>query len=314
MTLTELRYLVAVAREHHFGRAAQSCFVSQPTLSIAIKKLEEELGISLFERNNKEISITQSGEPVIQQAQRVLDEVERLKQIATEGHDELAGPIRIGAIYTIAPYLLPHLIPTLREDAPKMPLLIEENFTTVLGERLKQGEVDVIIVALPFEGPGIEVVPLYEEPFVVLLPSSHPWIEKDKIDPVTLSEENLLLLGKGHCFRDQVLQVCPSLNRSSQTDGPSVQTLESGSLETIRHMVASGIGLTVVPCTAAGVDQYAQRLMRIKRFTQPIPQRTVAIAWRKSFTRPKAITTICKAILQSDLSCIKQRPLPTAIK
>ena len=304
MTLNELRYIVSVARERHFGRAAEACFVSQPTLSVAVKKLEEELGVSLFERGQGEVSVTAVGDQVVAQAQRVLEEASTIKQIARQGKDQLAAPLRIGAIYTVGPYLLPHLIPIIAERAPHMPLIVEENFTSVLSEKLKQGDVDVIIISLPFSEAGIAVTALYDEPFVVLLPSAHPWNQRERVDLHHLNGENVLLLGAGHCFRDQVLQVCPECRKFSSGEGVVQQNLEGGSLETIRYMVASGMGITVLPCSAAGADRFSQRLVSIRRFEGEATTRRVALAWRKSFPRPNAVEAIRQSILSCQLSCV----------
>ncbi|MEJ2179507.1 MAG: LysR substrate-binding domain-containing protein [Gammaproteobacteria bacterium] len=307
MTLTELRYIVAVYRERHFGRAAESCYVSQPTLSAAVKKLEQELGVSIFERSKQDISATPVGEQVVEQAQRVLEEAEKLKQISQVGKDQLSGTLRIGAIYTIGPYLLPHIIPELRTHAPNMPLVIEENFTAKLREKLKAGQLDAIIIALPFDEPGIVTLPLYDEPFVAVLPSSHPATQKDSVRIRDLAKENLLLLGEGHCFRDQVLDACPECKDANISGEAFNQTIEGSSIETIRHMVVSGIGVTVLPCTAAGTDKYARRLLHIKRLKNPEPTRCVALAWRASFPRPKAIEVLRQAIVASKLSCVKYK-------
>lgn len=304
MTLTELRYLVALAQHHHFGRAAESCFVSQPTLSVAIKKLEDELGVPLFERRKQEVTLTAAGERIVEQAQRVLEEAAAIKELAKDGRDQLSGPLRLGAIYTIGPYLFPHLIPVLHERAPHMPLVIEENYTARLSERLRQGELDAILIALPFQEPGMVVLPLYDEPFVVVLPSSHPWTERETISAGELSQESLLMLGTGHCFRSQVLDACPGCAQRMDTQSLA-QTVEGTSLETIRHMVASGMGVTVLPVTAAGADRYAQRLLATRRFAEPEPQRRVALAWRTSFPRPAAIEALRQAILDSGLSGIR---------
>ncbi len=174
MTLTELRYIVALARERHFGHAAEACFVSQPTLSVAVRKLEEELGVASFERAGSALTVTPIGERIVAQAQRALQEAESVKDVAKAGQDQLSGPLRIGAIYTIGPYIFPPLIPLLHKLAPDMPLVIEENFTAVLAGKLKRGELDVIIISLPFAESGIVTLPLYREPFVVLLPPAHP--------------------------------------------------------------------------------------------------------------------------------------------
>jgi LysR family hydrogen peroxide-inducible transcriptional activator len=298
VTLTELRYIVAVARERHFGHAAQSCFVSQPTLSVAIKKLEEELGVMLFERGPGEVSVTPVGQRIVEQAQRVLEESARVKDIASSAKDPLAGPLRLGAIYTIGPYLLPKLIPVLRKKAPTMQLLIQENYTHKLGEALKQGEVDVIVVALPFAESGVATRAVYDEPFLVALPQGHPLEKKKHISADELARESLLLLGAGHCFRDQVLDLCSTVQRGPR--GPLARTLEGGSLETIRQMVASGVGLTVLPSSAVPAGDGGD-LIRFRPFARPVPDRRVVLAWRKSFPRPQAIEALRQAILACDL-------------
>jgi len=305
MTLTELKYVLAVAREKHFGRAAEACFVSQPTLSVSIKKLEEELGVTLFERGGGgELSITPAGERVAEQAAHIFELVDGIKDLAAEAKDDLQGPLKLGAIYTIAPYLLPELIPQLHERAPLMPLLLEENYTRVLTEKLKKGELDAMIIATPVEDPAILALPLYEEPFVVAVPAGHEWKKKKTIASTELEKENLLLLGSGHCFRDQVLKVCPALNRSAA--GGLQKTLESSSLETIRHMVASGMGTTVLPCTATRLHSTSDSLLAYRPFTKPAPTRIVSLAWRKSFPRPRAIEAVRQAIMTADLPCVEK--------
>jgi LysR family hydrogen peroxide-inducible transcriptional activator len=314
MTLNELKYIVAVARERHFGRAAEACFISQPTLSVAVKKLEEELGLSLFERRKGEVTVTPVGKQIIAQAQRVLEEASGIKQIARQGQDQLEGPLRLGAIYTIGPYLLPHLIPQLAATAPKMPLVIEENYTASLSEKLKRGELDVIVISLPFDEPGVQTLPLYREPFVLLLPSSHPLNQKRGFAIDDLRGEEVLLLGAGHCFRDQVLEACPDCMRRRSETGTS-QTLEGGSLETIRYMVASGLGVTILPCSAAGAERFSERLLSIKRFERGAPSRVVALAWRKSFPRPEAIEALRDAVSRCEMSCVEpilERPAVAA--
>jgi LysR family hydrogen peroxide-inducible transcriptional activator len=295
VTLTELRYIVAVARERHFGRAAEASFVSQPTLSVAVKKLEEELGVTLFERGPGEVTITPAGQKIIAQAQRVLEEAAQIKDLAAAGRDPLAGPLRLGAIYTIGPYLLPKLIPILRKSAPAMQLHIQENFTHRLAEALKSGEADVILIALPFDEPGIETRAVYDEPFFVAVPKGHPWEHRKRVTSEELTKESLLLLGEGHCFRDQVLEFCHT-SRS--------RAIEGGSLETIRHMVASGVGVTVLPATAVSANGSGD-LIRILPFSRP-PTRRVALAWRRSFPRPEAIEALRKAILACNLPQVQK--------
>ena len=299
MTLTELRYIVAVARERHFGRAAEACFVSQPTLSVAVKKLEEELGVALFERGPGEVSVTPAGKPIVEQAQRVLEEAARIKELAAAGRDPLAGPLRLGAIYTIGPYLLPKLIPILRRSAPAMQLLIQENFTHVLAEQLKNGEVDAILIALPFEEPGIATRALYDEPFFVAVPKGHPWENRKRVTSDELTRESLLLLGEGHCFRDQVLEICHTV-RGRERSGLA-RTVEGGSLETIRQMVAGGVGVTVLPATSIGASGGSGDLIRVLPFGRPVPVRRVGLAWRRSFPRPEAIEALRNAILACNL-------------
>jgi len=303
MTLTELRYIVAVARERHFGRAAESCFVSQPTLSVAIKKLEQELGVALFERGPGEVSVTQTGQKIVEQAQRVLEEAARVKDLAVAASDPLAGTLRLGAIYTIGPYLLPKLIPILRRNAPAMQLIIQENFTEKLAESLRQGEVDVIVIALPFDQPGVVTQPVYDEPFMIAIPQGHPWERRKQIAAGELTRDSLLLLGAGHCLRDQVLDLCTAVSRKSGLQ----KALEGGSLETIRQMVAGGVGITVLPSTSAGAGG-ANELIRIRPFAKPVPGRRVALAWRRSFPRPQAVEALRQAILACDLAQVRKLP------
>ena len=299
MTLTELRYIVAVSQKKHFGKAAQACFVSQPTLSIAIKKLEEELGIRLFERSSKnEIRITEIGQKIINQAQVVLQQTQILGEIAQQGKDPLAGQFKLGVIYTIGPYLLPNLIPKLREIAPKLKLIIEENFTANLFQSLKQGNLDAIVISYPFEEAGIETAALYEEPFVVALPRNHEWTGRKHIRPEDLASQDLMLLGSGHCFREQVIEACPDCMSG---DSELTRTLEGGSLETIRHMVAAGTGITVLPRTSVLHNRNHESLIETRPFTRPAPSRTVAIAWRKHYPRKEAIATVRDTIQGSPL-------------
>ncbi len=308
MTLTELRYIVAVAQKRHFGHAAEACFVSQPTLSVAVRKLEDELGVPLFERGPNEISLTPVGSKIVDQAQRVLEQANSIKEIAQSGKDPLSGLLRIGAIYTIGPYLFSHLIPILHERVPNMPIIVEESYTASLGARLKQGELDVIIVSEPFSGPGIVTQALYDEPFVVVIPGSHPWHNRDNIPAHDIANDKLLLLSSGNCFRDQVLAACPDCKQTT-TSASGIQTvLEGSSLETIRHMVVSGMGITVLPCTATSADRYSRNLLKIKRFSDPIPTRRVILAWRKSFPRTEAIEVARQAILSCQLSCVTMLP------
>jgi LysR family hydrogen peroxide-inducible transcriptional activator len=301
MTLTELKYIVAVSRHKHFGHAAEACYVAQPTLSVAIKKLEDELGVIIFERGGTEISMTPLGAQIVAQAERALEQTAAIKEIAKQNKDPLTGPFRLGIIYTVGPYLLPQLVKTMIEQVPQMPLVLQENFTVRLIELLRQGELDAAIMALPFSEHGLMVQPLYDEPFVVALPKHHAWAKRTDITSQDLKSETMLLLGNGHCFRDQVLEVCPEMSRFSTTGDGIARTFEGSSLETIRHMVASGIGITVLPQASVPDMQAKDGMLRYVPFAKPAPSRRVVIAWRKSFTRGAAIEAVRQAVLSCDL-------------
>lgn len=302
MTLTELRYIVAVAQEKHFGRAAARCYVSQPTLSIAIKKLEEELGIALFDRSSSEIHITPIGERIIAQARKVLEGADVIRHLAESEQNELEGPFRLGLIFTVAPYLLPKLILGLRQQAPKMPLMLEESHTATLTEMLKRGELDGLIVADPYHENAIETIPLYDEPFFVIVPKGHPFEELDALTPADLAEEDVLLLTEGNCMRDQVLGSCTELAARQRIAGLT-NTLQGSSLNTIRHMVASGMGISLLPATALTENDHL--LFSIIPFKQPGPQRRIVLAYRRNFVRPQALHAIRQAILHSQLAGVE---------
>jgi LysR family hydrogen peroxide-inducible transcriptional activator len=311
MTLTELRYVVAVARERHFGRAAEASFVSQPTLSVGIKKLEEELGLAIFERGSNEITLTPVGELIVAQAERTLEEAAGIKSIAEQRGDPLAHPLRLGAIYTVGPYLLPQILPLLHKSAPAMHLIIQESFTANLREQLKRGNLDVIIVSTPFSEPGVVTQALFDEPLQLAMPAHHTWSSQASIDPQALGDETVLLLGAGHCFRDQVLQMCPQLASTTTASGIQ-QTLEGSSLETIRYMVASGVGMTVLPSTACVASREENRMLAFRPFHDPEPTRRVVLAWRKRFPRPEAIAMVRQAILSARLNGVIPLDMPPA--
>ena len=318
MTLTELKYIVAVAREKHFGRAAEACFVSQPTLSVGIKNLEEELQVKLFERNANEVTVTPLGEEIVRQAQSVLEQAANIKELAKRGKDPLSGPLRLGVIYTIAPYLLPELVRHSIDKSPQMPLMLQENFTVKLLEMLRTGEIDCAIMAEPFPDTGLAVAPLYDEPFMAALPSNHPLAKRDSISAAELKAETMLLLGNGHCFRDHVLEVCPEFARFSSDAEGIRKSFEGSSLETIKHMVAAGMGVTLVPrlsvpkdaLLASGkkkksLDTYVRYLPVVDGHDAP-PTRRVVLAWRRSFTRYEAIAALRNAIVASELPGVQR--------
>jgi len=304
MTLTELRYIVAVARERHFGRAAEACFVSQPTLSVAIKKLEEELDVRIFERGANEIKVTPLGEDIVRQAQSVIEQASAIHEIAKRGKDPLAGALRLGLIYTIAPYLLPELVKNVIEQYPQMPLMLQENFTVKLLEMLRTGELDCAIMAEPFPDTGLAVAPLYDEDFMIAVPASHPFAGRESVSAEELKSETMLLLGAGHCFRDHVLEVCPEFARFSSDAEGIRKSFEGSSLETIKHMVASGMGVTVVP--ALSVPLLPPAHLRFVPFAPPVPTRRVVLAWRKTFTRYEAIAALRNAVYDCRLAGVKR--------
>jgi LysR family hydrogen peroxide-inducible transcriptional activator len=304
MTLTELKYIVAVARERHFGRAAEACFVSQPTLSVAIKKLEEELDVKLFERGTSEVSVTPLGEEIVRQAQQVIEQAQAIREIAKRGKDPISGPLRLGIIYTIGPYLLPDLVRSAIERVPQMPLMLQENFTAKLLEMLRTGELDCAIMAEPFPDTGLAVAPLYDEPFLAAVPKDHALARRKSITAEELKNETMLLLGTGHCFRDHVLEVCPEYARFSSAAEGIRKSFEGSSLETIKYMVASGMGVTVVPSLSVPKEQQAH--IRYVKFSDPVPTRRVVLAWRRTFTRYEAIAALRNAIYACPLIGVKR--------
>ena len=288
MTLIELKFVMAVAQERNFRRAAEKCFVTQPALSLGIKKLEDELNVMIFERSRSDVTPTEIGAQIIEQASRVLEEAARIKQLAELGKNQLEGALKLGMIHSVGPYLLPEIIPILRKTAPDMPLEVEENLTANLEAQLRNGVIDVAIVALPFDVPGLQYKALYDEEFDVVVPIHHHWATRKQINPEELSEEKVLLLNSGHCFSNQVTQACPELSRKGEV-------LQGNSLETIRNMVASNLGITVLPCSATA-ERYNNPLIKVIPFTSPAPTRRIAIAWRKSFVRVETVEKIVDAI------------------
>ena len=318
MTLTELKYIVAVAREKHFGRAAEACHVSQPTLSVAIKKLEDELELKLFERSANDVALTALGDEIVRQAQSVLEQAANIKEIAKRGKDPLAGPLRLGVIYTIGPYLLPDLVRNAIAKTPQMPLMLQENFTVKLLEMLRTGEIDCAIMAEPFPDTGLATALLYDEPFMAAVPSSHPFAQLDQVSAEALKSETMLLLGTGHCFRDHVLEVCPEFARFSSNAEGIRRSFEGSSLETIKHMVAAGMGVTLVPRLSVpkeGLQPKAKRKKDLETYVRylPIvdgddrpPMRRVVLAWRRSFTRYEAIAALRNAVYACELAGVQR--------
>ena len=288
MTLSELRFVVSVAQEKNFRRAAAKSFVSQPALSLAIKKIENELGVLIFERNRMGISLTTVGEKIVNQAQIVLEEVDKIKAISVVEKNTQQVEIKIGLIYSIAPYLLPSIIPLVKNSCPEIILEAEEDITTNLIKKLEEGSIDAAIIALPFVVPGIETQPLYDEPFKVLIPTKHPWNNKQKINAKELKNEKILLLDNTHCFSMQVREACPGISDKAEVQAGT-------SLETIRNMVASNLGISILPQSATA-NNYSNDLINILPFESPIPFRRVAMAFRRGSSKQSSLVKIVKSI------------------
>jgi len=290
MNLRDLRYLVALADERHFGRAADRCFVSQPTLSAQIRKLEEYLGVALVERRPKRVSLTATGEKIVERARRLLLEADAIVEVAKTERDPLAGALRLALIPTVGPYLLPHVVRQLRRALPRLKLLLYEYQTGPLLEKLRDGELDLGILALPAAADGLATAELFDEPFTLAVPANHPLAARDRVRVADLEGETLLLLEDGHCLRDQALEVCSRIHLGDEQD------YRATSLETLRQMVAAGHGVTLLPQLAAASPVGTARGLRIKPFGHPPPVRTIGAVWRKSTTRQQAIDTVVATV------------------
>jgi LysR family hydrogen peroxide-inducible transcriptional activator len=289
VTLQELRYVVTLAELKHFARAAEACYVSQPTLSTQIKKLEAELGVALFERTNKRVMPTPVGEELIAQARVVLQEADKLRDMAQQAHDPMSGPIQLGVIPTLGPYLLPHLVPRLREDYPHLRLYLREDLTAMLVERLRAGILDAILVALPIQSDGLEVLELFREPFMMALPTGDPLAQKAEVMEADLVDASLLLLEDGHCLRDQALAVCGFPARGGED-------FRASSLETLRQMVAAGVGCTLLPILATHSVPLSEPLIELRPFANPAPYRAIGLAVRRGFPRMEMVQTLAAFI------------------
>lgn len=288
MTLQELRYLVALADKGHFVRAAEACHVGQPTLSTQLKKLEEYLGVTLFERNKHHLQATPIGEQIIEQARIALAVVAQIKDLARRGLDPMNGPLRLGVIPTLGPYLIPHLLPGIRKRFPELHLFLREDLTSHLLERLRQGRLDALLLALPVRGDDVETLPLFHESFVVALPSDHRLVARRQVTQEDLARENVLLLEEGHCMRDQALAIC-GVQSSDQRE-----ELKATSIETLRQMVAAGVGCTLLPRLASlpGTGSLRGETVLMRPFAEPQPTRTIGLAWRRNFPRESTIRTV----------------------
>lgn len=276
MNLRDLRYLVALAEYRHFGRAAEACFVSQPTLSTQVRKLEEELGVSLIERAPRRLLFTETGKAVLAEAREILARVERIRALARETKDPGVRTLRLGIFPTLGPYLLPHVLPEVHRRFPKLELLLTEEKTEEVLARLRDGRLDAVIAALPVHEESLHAEFLFEEPFVLAVPDAHPLAKRAAIALADLADERLLLLEDGHCLRDQALDVC-RLAGAHERPG-----FRATSLETLRHMVASGVGVTLLPVLATRPPAAGVQGMRLVRFRGKAPSRRIALFWRES--------------------------------
>ncbi|MGO8854453.1 MAG: LysR substrate-binding domain-containing protein [Steroidobacteraceae bacterium] len=290
MNLKDLKYLVALADTGHFGKAAERTFVSQPTLSAQLKKLEQYLGVKLVERQPKNIQLTEVGKQIVVRARRMLDESDEIIALARNNTDPFAGKLKVGLIPTIGPYLLPRVMQKLRKALPHLGLMLYEHQTEALLKRLRDGEIDLGIMALPIAQDGLESRQLYEEAFTVALPNNHPLAAKSTIKVQDLKGQTLLLLEDGHCLRDQALEVC------SRIEIREAEDFRATSLETLRQMVVAGLGITLLPETAVEPPFGSQRGLTIRQFAKPAPTRTVGAVWRKSSTRAAAIMAVCDVL------------------
>ena len=291
MNLRDLRYLVAVAEHRHFGRAAAACFVSQPTLSTQIKKLEETLGVTLIERTNRQVMLTPVGESIVQQAQRVLSEVSRLVGVAEEHRDPLGGEFRLGIIPTVAPYLLPRILGPVREALPNLKMQLTEAQTAVITRMLKEGELDAVILALPLGEENVAEAELYHEPFYLAVSQRHAKANNRSVRVAELDQEQVLLLEDGHCLRDQALEVCKSHNAVENTN------FRATSLETLRQMVAADVGTTLMPELA--VTTKAAGVSYIPFAGPSPPSRIIGIGWRTSSPRTALLGQMTRTLREA---------------
>lgn len=286
MTLIELRYLVTLAQTRHFGRAAEQCNISQSALSMAVRKLEEDLGVLLFERNKSGIRATQMGEQIIAQAQRVVKQADVITALATADKDQLAGELRVGAIFTLGPYLLPQLIPSLKLIANQLSLNCYEGYNSDLRQKLRAGELDAILISQPFTEADILTQEVYSEPLQLVMPPNHALAAKKTIAIDDLKDQVFLLLSEKQCLREQMLAAFPAAVNSS---------IECSSLDTLRHMIAQGLGISILPSSATSSALFSSQAL-VTRPLQTQPKRKISLAWRASFPRHKAIDAVRRAI------------------
>lgn len=302
MNLRDLQYIIAVAETHHFGKAAERCFVSQPTLSGQIKKLEQELGVAIFERTNRSVEITPVGEEILRLARQMMEQADAIQQLARAHQDPLAGPLRIGAIPTLSPYLMPLILAPLKRQHPKMQLVLSEELTDTLLQRLRNHEIDAALLATPVDEQDLETMPLFDEPFWVAFPRKHAFYAKDRITRRDLDKENLLLLAEGHCLAKQAMDVCHLKERQTQGE---MADLRAASLETLIPLVSAGYGITLVPALAMQGSWTSGSGVVAQPLAMADASRRVALVFRHSFPRRVALQAFAEIILNNLPNTVK---------
>ena len=294
MNLRDLNYIIAVADTHHFGKAAERCFVSQPTLSGQIKKLEQELGIAIFERTNRAVAVTPLGERILRHAREIKEQTDSIEQLAQAHRDPLAGPLRVGAIPTLSPYLMPLILKPLKKSYPKMTLVLSEETTDVLLRRLENHEIDAALLATPEDETEFNVINLFDEPFWIAHPRDHPFYLKEKITRADLKKTTLLLLSEGHCLADQVMDLCQVNPRESHQE---LADLRASSLETLLQLVGAGFGSTLVPALAMRGSWTSGSGVVARELEFKNAHRRVSMVFRKSFPRTQALSAFAEVII-----------------
>ncbi|MCU0834624.1 MAG: LysR substrate-binding domain-containing protein [Chromatiaceae bacterium] len=305
MNLRDLKYILAVADTRHFGRAADRCFVSQPTLSGQIKKLEDELGVTIFERTNRSVEVTPIGQSILAHARLLLEQADAITQVATAHRDPLAGPLRVGAIPTLSPYLMPLILVPLKRRYPQLRLVLSEEITEALMRRLHQHELDAVLIATPVDDPELETLPLFDEPFWLAHPREHALNTKDEIRAEDLEQIDLLLLAEGHCLTHQVMEVCHLTERSQQGE---MADLRAASLETLLQLVGAGFGCTLVPALAIRGGWMTDTGIIVRRLDLPDAYRRISLAYRRSFPRRAALEGLAGVIREHLPNTVRAPP------
>jgi LysR family hydrogen peroxide-inducible transcriptional activator len=302
MNLRDLRYLVALADHRHFGRAAEASFVSQPTLSTQIRKLEDELGVALVERAPRKVMLTPVGRDIAERARRIVAEADQLKEAARRARDPEAGSVRLGLFPTLGPYLLPHVVPRIRQRFPKLELLLVEEKSDVILSRLREGRLDAGLLALPLHDDQLHAEFLFEEAFLLAVPEAHPLARRDSLSLGDLADQRLLLLEDGHCLRDQALDVCRLAGAGEMDE------FRATSLETLRQMVAANVGVTLLPSLAVQPPVARSENIHLLSFTDSRPSRQIAMAWRRSSAMAGFLTCLAEVFRELPAGLLAAAP------